>query len=206
MKTRILTLSFLSAFFFCSCGDPIEPEPVKLVADPAQLTFDAAGGTRELVLTSGIKPEISCPDNWISLSEGSYASNTLTLRVTAQEHTGTTTRSSSIRVIGEKQSLMIPVSQGIPQVKLAVSKSSVSFDRFGGEAEFTVTSSQKPQVSSDAAWCGVAVGEIGSNHETTVTLLAGANRTTDPRDATVTVNKDILLCIFFQSFVFIFIA
>ena len=187
MKTRILTLSFLAAFLFCSCGDPIEPEPVKLVATPSQLSFDAAGGTQELVLTSGIKPEISCSDNWITLSEGAYASNTVTLRVSAQENTGTAARSTSIRVIGEKQSLMIPVSQGIPQVKLAVSETRVSFDRFGGEAEFTVTSSQKPQVSSDAAWCGVAVGEIGSNHETTVTLLAGANRTTDPRDATVTV-------------------
>ena len=178
MKTRILTLSFLAAFLFCSCGDPIEPEPVKL---------DAAGGTQELVLTSGIKPEISCSDNWITLSEGAYASNTVTLRVSAQENTGTAARSTSIRVIGEKQSLMIPVNQGIPQVKLAVSETRVSFDRFGGEAEFSVTSSQKPQVSSDAAWCGVAVGEIGSNHETTVTLLSGANRTTDPRDATVTV-------------------
>ena len=187
MKTWKITLALLAAVLV-SCGDPIEPEPVKLVASPAQLSFDAAGGTQQIVLTSGIKPTISCSDNWISLSEGAYASNTLTLQVTARENTGTAARSSSIRVIGEKQSLMIPVSQGIPQVKLAVSKTSVSFDRFGGEAEITVTSTQKPQVSSDAAWCGVAVGDIDDKHETKVTLLASANRTTDARSASITVS------------------
>ncbi|MBR5076540.1 MAG: cellulase family glycosylhydrolase [Bacteroidales bacterium] len=188
MNTRFLSLTLLGILGLSSCGDPIEPEPVKLVASPAQLSFDAAGGTQEIVLTSGIKPTISCSDNWISLSEGNFASNSLTLRVTAQENTGTTARSSSIRVIGEKQSLMIPVSQGFPQVKLAVDKDSFSFDRFGGEAEFSVTSSQKPQVSSDAAWCGVTVGDIDSGHKTKVTLLAAANRTTDARSGAVTVS------------------
>ena len=183
-----VSLAFLAALLLASCGDPIEPEPVKLVASPAQLSFDATGGTQDIVLTSGIKPTISCSDNWISLSEGAYASNTLTLKVTAQPNTGTTARSSSIRVIGDKQSLMIPVNQGIPQVKLAVSKDKFSFDRFGGEAEFTVTATQKPQVSSDAAWCGVVVGDINDKHETTVTVLAAANRTTDARSASLTVS------------------
>ena len=183
-----VSLAFLAALLLASCGDPIEPEPVKLVASPAQLSFDATGGTQDIVLTSGIKPTISCSDNWISLSEGAYTSNSLTLKVTAQPNTGTTARSSSIRVIGDKQSLMIPVNQGIPQVKLAVSKDKFSFDRFGGSAEFTVTSTQKPQVSSDAAWCGVVVGDINDKHETTVTVLAAANRTTDARSASLTVS------------------
>ena len=145
MKFRIFTLTLFVAFLALACEDPEpEPTPVTLTANPSSLNFDASGGTRDITITSGIKPTISCSDAWIKLTEGSYASNSLKLSVTAQENTGTTSRSTSIRIIGDKQSLMVSVTQGIPQVKLSVDKTSVSFDRFGGEASFTVTSSEQP--------------------------------------------------------------
>ena len=158
-----------------------------LAANPSSLNFEASGGTLDITNTSGIKPTISCSDAWIKLTEGSYASNSIKLSVTAQENTGTASRSTSIRVIGERQSLMIPVTQGIPQVKLSVDKTSVAFGRFGGEASFTVTSTEQPTVSSDAAWCGVETGQINSKHETAVTLLAGANRDAGAGNGTITV-------------------
>ena len=187
MTIRKITLAVLAVLLLSACGKP-DPEPVKLVAQPAELSFGADGGTLDLVLTSGIKPTVTWSEKWISVTEGNFASNTLTLHVTVQPNTGTTERSTSIRVIGDKQSLMIPVSQGIPQVPLTVSKNSFSFDRFGGTAEFTVTSSQTPQVSSDASWCGVVVGDIDADHKMTVTVLAAANRTTDARKAMLTVS------------------
>jgi len=188
MKLRFFTLTLFAALLALSCGDPEPaPAPVTLSANPSSLNFDASGGTLDITITSGIKPDISCSDAWIKLTEGSYASNSLKLSVTAQENTGTASRSTSIRIIGEKQSLMVSVTQGIPQVKLSVDKTSVSFDRFGGEASFTVTSSAQPTVSSDAAWCGVETGQINSRHETTVTLFAGANRASAAGNGTVTV-------------------
>ncbi len=188
MKLRFFTLTLFAALLALSCGDPEPaPAPVTLSANPSSLNFDASGGTLDITITSGIKPDISCSDAWIKLTEGSYASNSLKLSVTAQENTGTASRSTSIRIIGEKQSLMVSVTQGIPQVKLSVDKTSVSFDRFGGEASFTVTSSVQPTISSDAAWCGVETGQINSRHETTVTLFAGANRASAAGNGTVTV-------------------
>jgi len=188
MKFRIFTLTLFVAFLALACEDPEpEPTPVTLTANPSSLNFDASGGTRDITITSGIKPTISCSDAWIKLTEGSYASNSLKLSVTAQENTGTTSRSTSIRIIGDKQSLMVSVTQGIPQVKLSVDKTSVSFDRFGGEASFTVTSSEQPTVSSDADWCGFETGQINSKHETTVTLFAGANRASGAGNGTITV-------------------
>ena len=188
MKFRFLTLTLFAAILALSCGDPEpEPTPVTLTANPSSLNFDASGGTLDITITSGIKPDISCSDAWIKLTEGSYASNSLKLSVTAQENTGTASRSTSIRIIGEKQSLMVSVTQGIPQVKLSVDKTSVSFDRFGGEASFTVTSSVQPTVSSDAAWCGFETGQINNKHETTVTLFAGANRASGAENGTITV-------------------
>ena len=184
-----IRLSFLTLWTILAVACTKAPaELVKLTAQPAELSFDAVGGTKDLVLTSGIKPTVSCAENWISLSEGTYSSNTLTIKVTAKENTGTTERSASIRVIGEQQSLMISVKQGLPQVKLAISQDSFSFDRFGGETEFTVTSSQQPQVVSNAAWCGVSVGTIDNQHQTKVTVSAGANRTLDERNGVLTIS------------------
>ena len=91
-------------------------------------------------------------------------------------------------MIGDKQSLMIPVAQNIPQVKLAVDKTSFSFDRFGGVESFTVTSSSQPSVTTDAAWCGIESGKIDSSHKTTVNLSAAANRTESSGNGTVTVS------------------
>ena len=185
LKSLLAALAILSLII--SCGGTEEPTPVKLTSNPTELSFDANGGTKDLTLTSGIKPIVTCSESWIKLNEGSYASNSMKVNVTAEAHSGTAPRTASIRVIGDKQSLMIPVSQSVPQVTLTVDKTSVAFDRYGGEATLTVTSTQQPSASSDANWCGVKVGTIDSDHKTQVTLLAGANRTTTAGSGTVTI-------------------
>lgn len=188
MNLRRITLHFVLILLAAvSCGETVEPEPVKLTAQPASLTFDAQGGTLDLTLTSGIKPTVTCSESWIKLTEGAFTNNSLKVSVTAQAYTGTDDRSTSLRVIGDKQSLMIPVTQKIPQVQLTVDKTSVSFDRFGGEAVLTVTSSKQPTVSTDATWCGISAGTIDASHNTTVTLFAGANRAASTNSGTVTI-------------------
>ena len=188
MKLWRFFLAALAALTMAfSCGEPVEPTPVTLASSPAELTFDAKGGTKDLTITSGIKPTVSCSDSWIKLSEGTFGSNSLKVSVTAEAHTGTSPRSTSIRVIGEKQSLMIAVTQEVEKVQLTVDKTSVAFDRFGGETVVTVTSTTQPTASSDAAWCGVAVGTIGNDKKTEVTLSAGANRKTAAGSGTVTI-------------------
>ncbi len=191
MKIQRTLLTFLtilaSTALVYSCEEKPLPEPVKLAAVPAELVFDANGGTIDLSITSGIKPTVSCSDSWISLQEGSYASNGLKVSVKATANTGTTQRTTSIRVIGDKQSLMIPVSQDIARVKLTVNPTTVAFDRYGGDMTVTVTSSEQPTVSTSTAWCGVQAGSIGSNRETTVTISAAANATTSSRSGSVTI-------------------
>jgi len=173
-----------------ACGEKNNAEEttsVKLVSSPTELVFSSDGGTQQLTITSGIKPTVSCSDAWITLNEESYASNTLSLKVTAAEHTGTAARSTSIRVIGDKQSLMISVTQKVAEVKLTADKTSLSFGQFGGEEVITVTSSEQPSASTDASWLGVSVGTIASSKETAVTVSAAANRTSSAQSGTVTV-------------------
>ena len=172
-----------------ACGSkPDETEPVKLAANPAELTFDAAGGTKEITVTSGIKPTVSCSDSWLSVSEGSYLGTSLALSVTAKENTGTTARSGSIRVIGDKQSLMIAVNQKVAEVPMTADKTSAAFDRFGGETEIVITSSTQPTVSDVPSWCLASLGSIDSDKKTTLTIATPANRSAEAKSGEVTVS------------------
>ncbi len=188
-KFSTFFLAMLMCLAAISCGEQtVEIETVTLSSTPSELVFAAQGGTSEITIVSGIDPTVSCSEKWITLSKGSFASNSVKVSVTAAEHTGTSARSASIRVIGDKQSLMIPVTQNVAEVTMAASQSSVAFDRFGGETVITVTSSSQPAVSTDASWCLVSAGSIGSNKETAVTVSAPANRTASSLSGTVTVS------------------
>ena len=185
---RILVLLYMAAVAVACGSKPDETEPVKLVANPAELTFDAAGGTKEITVTSGIKPTVSCSDSWLSVAEGNYSGTSLSLSVTAQENTGTTARSGSIRIIGDKQSLMLAVKQNVAEVPMTADKTSAAFDRFGGEMEITVTSSIQPTVSGAPSWCLASLGSIGSDKKTTLTIAIPANRSTEAKSGEVTVS------------------
>ena len=188
MKSCQYAITALLALLTFACGSTtVDPDPVRLAANPSELVFEAAGGTQELTLTTGIKPTVSCNDSWISLQEGVFSANTYKLGVTAQAYTGTVERSTFVRVIGDQMSLMIPVTQKVATVKLSVDTDKLSFDRFGGEATVTVLSSTQPSVSTDASWCGVEAGSISGSHETAVKIQASANRTFSPRTGVVTI-------------------
>ena len=189
MRLRILTFAAALSLICPACGKNNETDvtPVKLTAQPAELVFGAEGGSQQLTLTSGIKPTVSCQDAWVSLGEGTYSGNSFSIKVSAQENTGTSERAGNIRVIGEKQSLMIPVKQKVAEVKMTSDKTSISFDRFGGETVVTVTSSMQPSASTDASWCLVQTGTIGSDKTTAITVAAPANRKASAQSGTLTV-------------------
>ena len=110
-KTWNIVLTVLTVLYFISCGgnDPT-PDPVKLVSNPEELVFEPQGGTLSLSITSGIQPTVTCTEGWISIKQNASSGNAWTYGITAQENSGST-RTSSLRVIGDKQSLMIPVTQ-----------------------------------------------------------------------------------------------
>ena len=184
---RILRI-FLLAFALSAC-DKKPVESVTLAVQPSTLSFDAAGGTKELTVTCGVRPLVTCTSDWIGIKEGDYASNTLSVRITASPNTGISTRTATLRIIGDKQNLTVAVTQDPRDVEISVSADSFPFTRFGGEAEFTVTSPGRPQVTSEADWCGVIVGESDSQNHTRVKLQVAANPTDQAQTGTVTVRN-----------------
>ena len=74
------------------------------------------------------------------------------------------------------------------QAELSASVSSVSFDSFGGETTFTVTSSTQPSVRADVSWFSAKADRIGRDKKTVITVAAGANREASARNGKITVS------------------
>ncbi len=188
MRLWKILLSALPVLLVACGGKTPEPDPVRLAASPAELEFGPEGGTQTLTITSGIQPAVSSLGDWVTITPGTPSGNNYPFSVKASAYNGTLDHSTSIRVIGDKQSLMITVLQRHPEVELAVSKSTLSFDRSGGEETFTVTSSTQPQVTSDASWLVIETGRIDKDHHSIVKVQAGASRKTEADAGTLTVS------------------
>ena len=188
MRLWKILLSALPVLFVACGGKTPEPDPVRLAASPAELEFEPEGGTQTLTITSGIQPAVSSLGDWVTITPGAPSGNNYPFSVKASAYNGTLDHSTSIRVIGDKQSLMITVLQRHPEVELTVSKSTLSFDRSGGEETFTVTSSTQPQVTSDASWLVIETGRIDKDHHSIVKVQAGASRKTEAGAGTLTVS------------------
>ena len=188
MKSLKPILAFLSALAFCACGGKTpEPDPVKLAASPSELTFGPEGGTQQVSVTSGVQPAVTCQNDWVTVKPGSVSGNTYQYSVTAAAYNGLLDRSATVRVQSDKQSVLISVLQTHPVIALAVDKTSVSFDRKGGEVTLTVTSANQPTVKADASWIGLETGWMDKDHHTPVKISVGPRRTTDAGSGTVTI-------------------
>ena len=188
MRLWKILLSALPVLIVACGGKEPAPDPVKLAANPTELEFGPEGGTLTLTITSGIQPAVSSIGDWLTITPGTPSGNNYPFSVKASAYNGTLDHSTNIRVIGDKQSLMITVLQRHPEVELTVSKTSLAFGRSGGEETFTVSSSTQPQVSSDASWLVIETGKIDKDHKTTVKVLAGASRITEAGAGTLTVS------------------
>ena len=188
MKSLKPILAFLSALAVCACGGKTpEPDPVKLAASPTELTFGPEGGTQQVSVTSGVQPAVTCQNDWVTVKPGSVSGNTYQYSVTAAAYNGLLDRSATVRVQSDKQSVLISVLQTHPVIALAVDKTSVSFDRKGGEVTLTVTSASQPTVKAEAAWIGLETGWMDKDHHTPVKISVGPRRTTDAGSGTVTI-------------------
>ena len=204
MRFWKILLSALPVLLVACGGKEPAPDPVKLAANPAELEFGPEGGMQTLTITSGIQPAVSCTGDWVTITPGTPSGNNYPFSVKASAYNGTLDHSTSIRVIGDKQSLMITVLQRHPEVELTVSKSTLSFDRSGGEETFTVTSSTQPQVTSDASWLVIETGRIDKDHHSTVKVQAGASRKTEAGAGTLTVScagKSVSVAVTQEAFV-----
>ena len=121
MKFWKIILSAVPALCLACGGSQPEPDPdpVKLAANPAELQFGPEGGAQTVTITSGIQPSVSSIDDWAVVKPGSGSAPTWQYSITVPEYDGAQDRSTNLRVIGDRQSLMIPVKQARGQGRKA---------------------------------------------------------------------------------------
>lgn len=183
-------LSYICATIaLVSCGPTEEKEPVTLSASQKEIVFDYKGGSQTITITSDIMPTISSNKPWVNLTKGDLVNNSVQLTVQAGENDGTSERSATINVIGNKQSLMIPVTQEVEPVTLELSSSSLDAQCYGATETITVKSGTQPTATSNVDWCKVVVGNISNTRETEVKVIVGGNRKSSKRVANITISS-----------------
>ena len=185
----ILLCSLTIIIGLVSCDEPEEEALVPLTANPTSLDFDYHGGVKTIALTSGIDPTVSCPAKWCKVEKSAFADNALTLTVTVDENSGTADLTTQIRIIGEKQSLMLDVHQGVSEVQFTLSTDQAEFSGVGGIREVSILSSMQPEVALDNScdWCTVERSDIDESRATIMRVFAAVNLSGAARTATATV-------------------
>lgn len=187
---RYFTLFLAAVTVLVSCGEK-EPqkEPITLSVSPSEMEFTNEGGSQDANITSGIQPSIVNSNNWITVSQGTYANNSMPIKVSVRENTGTQPREGSISINGDKQTVKLTIRQNVKTYAFSISQTSASFGYEGGISEMTATSTDTPSATSSAAWVAASVGTISqSDHSTAISIIAGPNMGTEKRSATVTIS------------------
>ena len=70
---------------------------------------------------------------------------------------------------------------------LSVDQKSLAFDADGGQQQLAIRSNARWTISSSESWCSVPTSSGSGNSD--VTIIAGANPTTEERTATITVSN-----------------
>ena len=89
MKSWKSILWALPVLFVTCGGNQPDPEPVKLVANPAELEFGPEGGTQNITITSGIQPAVSSLDDWVVITSGTPSGHNYPYSVQVSPYNGT---------------------------------------------------------------------------------------------------------------------
>lgn len=108
-------LFLLSLIFLClGCSPQEEPKKqpeVVLNVNPTTLSFSAEGGSQDVVVTSSASPLVSPWDNWITHSKGSFASNKVTITLTAAENKVAQTRTTRVSFVNGDEKVYVDITQ-----------------------------------------------------------------------------------------------
>jgi len=185
MRLPLLS-SFLLALTLISCTEK-EKEPVVLSCNPSELSFDWEYATKTVTITTDVNPTISSRAAWIKVTKSELSNNLVTMTVTVDKNETADDRTGDVNIIGNKQSIIFKVTQGVEPVEFNIQTTSASFDCEGGEQIINITSSKQPKISSDASWLGASVGTVGKDKKADIRLFAAINTTDKARSAKVTV-------------------
>ena len=119
-----------------------EADP-ELTVNSSDMTFVAAGGTREFTFNTNKNWTITSDQSWLTLDKtsGEPTKDAISVKATCAENTAYTSRTANITISAGDLTQIIKVTQAaaVKVISLSVSTTSLSVAGQGGTASFTVT-------------------------------------------------------------------
>ncbi|MDE6575431.1 MAG: family 16 glycosylhydrolase [Muribaculaceae bacterium] len=186
IATAVLFISGL-----CSCSDnKSNEEPVKTVTEinvsPESVTFDAAGGEKNITVTSNADWSLRSEADWVKVFPGGGLKGTATdVKITAVESKEFETRNALLVIKSGEYVKNINVVQSAPAM-ISVDKTSLNAGSEAAKFSLTVTSNVAWSAAVSDSWCKLApaAGEAG---ETVMTVECEANTSGSEREAQITI-------------------
>lgn len=150
------------------------PNNDKIEVSPASLSFEAAGGSKDVTVKANVDVTATASESWITVTPSSVASGQATVAVKVAENTGSSPREATITFAGgDAESVTVAVSQ-TPASFITVSSETIDAPADGGEFTVKVTSNVKWTVASKPDWATVSPTS-GDNTDIKVTVAANSS-------------------------------
>lgn len=190
-KKSSLTLAFIALILTFSCKK--ETKENQLTVSSTTIALSADGGFETLSLTTNAASwSISCPADWVTLSNTSGTQTTALIMVGANSLTTTPREAVLTITAGNAEAVEVKVSQSASEFVHIISSNltELSFNKGGNTLSLKVsTDAPSWNVSDDVDWLSYSA-ETGSSGDTFINITAIENPNDIARSATITLHAD----------------
>ena len=163
----------------------IEQKPFEPIIelDRTEVVIDVAGGSVDVMFVANAEYQVSCKEEWVSLSDFEDEQGAKGVKITASASTITEDRVAEVIISlpGYDVSKTIKVTQKAFEPSLELDVTELEFEAEGGYKYVTVTANSTFSVSEDASW--ITYTKSGNS----VKITATSSTITEERSAEVTI-------------------
>jgi hypothetical protein len=197
MKKSILYFLILMVFVACGGGDDTGETPHmskdNIRANVTALNLSSDGDARDINVTANCSWQIAIDVQWLE-TDIKNGSNSQKVSVRASKNTTGQERTGTITITGGSPliTVTITVTQGKlsdseEQPRMSVDKSSLEFEKDGGNQSFIITSNTNWTITCPD-WCTLSTKT--GNGNATITVTATKNDKTEQRTGQVVISGD----------------
>ena len=159
----------------------------KLIVSPKTMSIGAAGGTKNVDVSSNKDWTVINEYDWVSVNPTS-GSRVQTISVNVSKNNKTASRSATLTVTNSdnQNSSTFTINQSGAAAYITPNPTGLSFSQGGSSGTLTIDSNVQWGISRDVEWCTLDK-IIGGEGTDTVTVTASANDTHSQRTGTLTI-------------------
>ena len=166
---------------------PFEPT---IELDRTEVVIDVAGGSVDVMFVANAEYQVSCKEEWVSLSDFEDEQGAKGVKITASASTITEDRVAEVIIAlpDYNVSKTIKVTQKAFEPSLELDVTELEFEAEGGYKYVTVTANSAFSISEDASWISY------TKYSNSVRITASSSTITEERSADITIylpNYDI---------------